>query len=233
MVYIIILFTTIVLWFFAVRLLRPAYDTWKRHKEGKQRKYGWFKIIIGGYFGIAFLLSPILMIYSAVNPSSSSTESSSTTETQSHDDYEQKQKDKEKAEQKKEAKAKAKQKKFNAEVNRELKKGLSEDQNFFAKGDKRYNYAPFINSIKYTGEDDTDRARAQVNTNFASLDNESKSIVAEKVQGVIGAALAVVKDDYMQEEQDQGAGLFFYLGKRAVGHSRMLSSHKYKWYNLD
>ncbi|MDF7668500.1 hypothetical protein [Lactobacillus sp. ESL0703] len=146
---------------------------------------------------------------------------------------EQKQQDKQAEQQQKENEAADKQKKLNAKINKELKKSLKEDQNFYVKGDKRYNYSPFISSIKYTGQESSDRANVQVNTDFIELDNESKSAVAEKVQGVIGATLATVKDDYTEEKQDQGAGLFFYLNKRAVGHSSLLNSHKYKWYNIN
>ncbi|WEV37691.1 hypothetical protein [Lactobacillus sp. ESL0677] len=225
------IFMLVIFWGIAAYLLYPAFDTWKKHEEGIPRHYSWLRIIVCGYFGIAFLFGPIAGIYDLISPSDTSS-NNQTEETKTKDNSDNI--EKEQAEQQqKENKAADKQKKFNAKVNKYLKKSLREDQNFFAKGDKRYNYSPFINSIKYTGQDNSDRANVQVNTDFIELDNESKSAVAEKVQGVIGATLATVKDDYTQEEQNQGAGLFFYFGKRAVGHSKLWNSHKYKWYNFD
>ena len=112
------------------------------------------------------------------------------------------------------------------EVNKNIKILLKDDQKDASNGNDKYTYALYIKKIKYS-EDGID---IQVTSDFFDLSNEQKDVVAEKVQGVVGAGIAMVDSDYKPKDDQQGYHLSFYYGQIAVGHSKMLNSHKYKWY---
>lgn len=113
-------------------------------------------------------------------------------------------------------------------INKDITSLLNDDKKDASNGDERYSYANFIQKIKYQ-EDNTD---VYVNDNFISLSNESKNTIAEKIQGVVGAAVSMSDEDYQPKDDQEGYHLGFWYGKRAVGHSKM-NFHKYKWCNLD
>lgn len=227
----------------ALFFLYPVFSLIKSHIKKKNTKYSKLRTLTCGSIGIFFLLGSISMAAAMIkDPSKNerieepkSSNNSGTSDTDKSTNASDNSSNKQAEQQQKENEAADKQKKFNAKVNKYLKKSLSEDQEAVANGDKRFAYAAFVNSIKYDSADkDSDSATVQVNTNFAELDNDSKSEVADQVQGVVGAALSMVKDTkYTPEEGQQGAALSFYLGKNAAGHSKLLDSHKYKWYNID
>lgn len=112
------------------------------------------------------------------------------------------------------------------EVNKNIKMLLKDDQKDASNGNDKYAYALYIKKIKYS-EDGID---IQVASDFFDLSSEEKDVVAEKVQGVVGAGIAMVDSDYKPKDDQEGYHLNFHYGQIAVGHSKMLNSHKYKWY---
>ena len=114
------------------------------------------------------------------------------------------------------------------EANKNISMLLKDDQKDATNGDDNYAYALYLKKIKYS-EDDID---IQVTSDFFDLSNEQKDVVAEKVQGVVGAGIAMVDSDYEPKDDQEGYHLNFHYGQIAVGHSKMLNSHKYKWYKL-
>ena len=112
------------------------------------------------------------------------------------------------------------------EVDKNISMLLKDDQKDASNGDDKYAYALYLKKIKYS-EDGID---VQVTTDFFDLTNEQKDVVAEKVQGVVGAGIAMVDSDYEPKDDQEGYHLNFHYGQIAVGHSKMLNSHKYKWY---
>lgn len=112
------------------------------------------------------------------------------------------------------------------EVNKNIKMLLKDDQKDASNGNDKYAYALYIKKIKYS-EDGID---IQVASDFFDLSSDQKDVVAEKVQGVVGAGIAMVDSDYKPKDDQEGYHLNFHYGQIAVGHSKMLNSHKYKWY---
>lgn len=112
------------------------------------------------------------------------------------------------------------------EVNKNIKMLLKDDQKDASNGNDKYAYALYIKKIKYS----EDGIGIQVTSDFFDLSNEQKDVVAEKVQGVVGAGIAMVDSDYEPKDDQEGYHLNFHYGQIAVGHSKMLNSHKYKWY---
>ena len=112
------------------------------------------------------------------------------------------------------------------EVSKNIKMLLKDDQKDASNGDDKYAYALYLKKIKYS-EDGID---VQVTSDFFDLSNAQKDVVAEKVQGVVGAGVAMVDSNYKPKDDQQGYHLSFYYGQIAVGHSKMWNSHKYKWY---
>lgn len=113
-----------------------------------------------------------------------------------------------------------------SEVDKNIKMLLKDDQKDASNGNDKYAYALYLKKIKYS-EDGID---IQVASDFFDLSSEQKDVVAEKVQGVVGAGIAMVDSDYKPKDDQQGYHLSFYYRKIAVGHSKMVNSHKYKWY---
>ena len=107
-----------------------------------------------------------------------------------------------------------------------IKMLLKDDQKDASNGNDKYAYALYIKKIKYS-EDGID---IQVASNFFDLSSADKDVVAEKVQGVVGAGISMVDSDYKPKDDQEGYHLNFHYGQIAVGHSKMWNSHKYKWY---
>ena len=112
------------------------------------------------------------------------------------------------------------------EVNKNISMLLKDDQKDATNGDDRYAYALYLKKIKY-GDESVD---IQVASNFFDLSSKQKDVVAERVQGVVGAGLSMVDSDYKPKDDQEGYNLNFHYGQIAVGHSKMWNSHKYKWY---
>ena len=113
-----------------------------------------------------------------------------------------------------------------SEVDKNIKMLLKDDQKDASNGNDKYAYALYIKKIKYS-EDGID---IQVASNFFDLSSADKDVVAEKVQGVVGAGISMVDSDYKPKDDQEGYHLNFHYGQIAVGHSKMWNSHKYKWY---
>ena len=112
------------------------------------------------------------------------------------------------------------------EANKNISMLLKDDQKDASNGNDKYAYALYLKKIKYS-EDGTD---IQVAPDFFDLSSEQKDVVAEKVQGVVGAGISIVDSDYKPKDDQEGYYLNFHYGQIAVGHSKMWNSHKYKWY---
>lgn len=112
------------------------------------------------------------------------------------------------------------------EANTNITMLLKDDQKDASNGNEKFAYALYLKKIKYSN----DGIEVQVTNDFFNLSNDEKDIVAERVQGVVGAGISMVDSDYEPKDDQQGYHLSFYYGKIAVGHSKMLDSHKYKWY---
>lgn len=52
----------------------------------------------------------------------------------------------------------------------------------------------------------------QVATNFFDLSSKQKDVVAERVQGVVGAGLSMVDNDYKPKDDQEGYNLNFHYG---------------------
>lgn len=113
-----------------------------------------------------------------------------------------------------------------SEVDKNIKMLLKDDQKDASNGNDKYAYALYLKKIKYS-EDGID---IQVASDFFDLSSEQKDVVAEKVQGVVGAGISMVDSDYKPKDDQEGYYLNFHYGQIAVGHSKMWNSHKYKWY---
>lgn len=113
-----------------------------------------------------------------------------------------------------------------SEVDKNIKMLLKDDQKDASNGNDKYAYALYIKKIKYS-EDGID---IQVASNFFDLSSAEKDVVAEKVQGVVGAGISMADSDYKPKDDQEGYHLNFHYGQIAVGHSKMWNSHKYKWY---
>lgn len=113
-----------------------------------------------------------------------------------------------------------------SEVNKNIKMLLKDDQKDATNGDDRYAYALYLKKIKYSDES----VDIQVASNFFDLSSEQKDVVAERIQGVVGAGVSMVDSDYKPKDDQEGYNLNFHYGQIAVGHSKMWNSHKYKWY---
>ena len=112
------------------------------------------------------------------------------------------------------------------EANANITMLLKDDQKDASNGNEKFAYALYLKKIKYSN----DGIEVQVTNDFFNLSNDEKDIVAERVQGVVGAGISMVDSDYEPKDDQQGYHLSFYYGKIAVGHSKILDSHKYKWY---
>ena len=112
------------------------------------------------------------------------------------------------------------------EANANITMLLKDDQKDASNGNEKFAYALYLKKIKYSN----DGIEVQVTNDFFNLSNDEKDTVAERVQGVVGAGISMVDSDYEPKDDQQGHHLSFYYGKIAVGHSKMLDSHKYKWY---
>ncbi|UQS81569.1 hypothetical protein MOO45_04930 [Bombilactobacillus folatiphilus] len=139
--------------------------------------------------------------------------------------------DEEVAEQNKEdekaAAKKDKQEKQEKSINSDITDLLNDDKKDASNGDTNYQYANYIQKIEYTN----DSTKVYVNTDFVNLDDNTKNQVAEKVQGVIGAGVAMEKTDYKPADDHAGYSLYFWYGQRGIGHSKLSDSHQYKWYS--
>lgn len=113
-----------------------------------------------------------------------------------------------------------------SEVDKNIKMLLKDDQKDASNGNDKYAYALYLKKIKYS-EDGID---IQVASDFFDLSSEQKDVVAEKVQGVVGAGISMFDSDYKPKDDQEGYYLNFHYGQIAVGHSKMWNSHKYKWY---
>lgn len=113
-----------------------------------------------------------------------------------------------------------------SDVNKNISMLLKDDQKDATNGDDRYAYALYLKKIKYSDES----VDIQVASNFFDLSSEQKDVVAERIQGVVGAGVSMVDSDYKPKDDQEGYNLNFHYGQIAVGHSKMWNSHKYKWY---
>lgn len=112
------------------------------------------------------------------------------------------------------------------EANTNIAMLLKDDQKDATKGKEKYAYALYLKNIKYN----KDSVEVQVTNDFFNLINDEKDIVAERVQGVVGAGISMTDSNYEPKDDQEGYYLSFYYGKIAVGHSKMSDSHEYKWY---
>ena len=118
---------------------------------------------------------------------------------------------------------------FNAKqikkLNQQLDFFVTDDQKS-AKTDSRWEFANYIESIKY---DKQKGFIVYVVNEFSSLSIDNKNTVAEGTQGLIWSAVAASGKEISPDDQAQGNYLNFHIGNSRIGHSKFFNHQKYSW----
>ena len=99
---------------------------------------------------------------------------------------------------------------------------LSEDQDFSENGNTKYDWATYVDTIVYG-----DRGLiVKVASDFTSLTDKNKSIVAQNSQGLANTQVILLGKDV---RADSAPYTSIYMGEKRIGHSHSWNASKFKW----
>lgn len=109
----------------------------------------------------------------------------------------------------------------NSKANKAIADSLKEDQDFANKGNKDYNWATYINSMKYN-----DGIDISVNGDFNQLTSDQKKDVISSAQSCADSALLDSKV-INQDECTDGLFVTVYYGQKSIGRSKALDKKQF------
>lgn len=113
-----------------------------------------------------------------------------------------------------------------SDVNADISSTLSENKSYAQNGNNDFQFANYINVIKYTGGTDV---TVNVTDDFMNLTDDQKKQVLDKVQSSVGSTL-LTDNKISNDDYKQGLFLTINLGGNSVGHSKISDYHEYKFY---
>lgn len=111
-------------------------------------------------------------------------------------------------------------------INKTIASSLKEDQGFAA-NDSRYAYAQYFTKITYESGNE---AKVQVTPQFVALSQAERTKYANKISGLIGAAVVTAGYEFSAQDQADGVYLSLRYGQVAIGRSTYSDTKQYKWY---
>lgn len=113
-----------------------------------------------------------------------------------------------------------------SDVNADISSTLADNKSYAQNGNADFQFANYINDIKYTGGTDV---TVNVNNDFMNLPDDQKKQVLDKVQSSVGSTL-LMDNKISNDDYKQGLFLTINLGENSVGHSKISDYHEYKFY---
>ena len=113
-----------------------------------------------------------------------------------------------------------------SDVNADISSTLADNKSYAQNGNADFQFANYINDIKYTGGTDV---TVNVNNDFMNLPDDQKKQVLDKVQSSVGSTL-LMDNKISNDDYKQGLFLTINLGGNSVGHSKISDYHEYKFY---
>lgn len=113
-----------------------------------------------------------------------------------------------------------------SDVNADISSTLADNKSYAQNGNADFQFANYINDIKYTGGTDV---TVNVNDDFMNLPDDQKKQVLDKVQSSVGSTL-LMDNKISNDDYKQGLFLTINLGGNSVGHSKISDYHEYKFY---
>ena len=113
-----------------------------------------------------------------------------------------------------------------SDVNADISSALADNKSYAQNGNADFQFANYINDIKYTGGTDV---TVNVNDDFMNLPDDQKKQVLDKVQSSVGSTL-LMDNKISNDDYKQGLFLTINLGGNSVGHSKISDYHEYKFY---
>lgn len=113
-----------------------------------------------------------------------------------------------------------------SDVNADISSTLADNKSYAQNGNADFQFANYINGIKYTGGTDV---TVNVNDDFMNLPDDQKKQVLDKVQSSVGSTL-LMDNKISNDDYKQGLFLTINLGGNSVGHSKISDYHEYKFY---
>ena len=111
-------------------------------------------------------------------------------------------------------------------INKTIASSLKEDQRL-AINDSRYAYAQYFTKITYESGNE---AKVQVTPQFVSLSQAERTKYANKITGLIGAAVVTAGYEFSAQDQAEGVYLSLRYGQVVIGRSTYSDAKQYKWY---
>ena len=113
-----------------------------------------------------------------------------------------------------------------SDVNADISSTLADNKSYAQNGNADFQFANYINDIKYTGGTDV---TVNVNDDFMNLPDDQKKQVLDKIQSSVGSTL-LMDNKISNDDYKQGLFLTINLGGNSVGHSKISDYHEYKFY---
>lgn len=110
-------------------------------------------------------------------------------------------------------------------VNEDIAKTLSEEKNYAQQGKSDFEFANYINSIKYTGNADI---TVYVTDDFANLPNSTKTDYLNEVQSMVQMPL-LDHNKITNDDCREGVFITVNLGSNSIGHSKVTAHKEYKF----
>lgn len=110
-------------------------------------------------------------------------------------------------------------------ANQELKQTLATHQEYANDDPGNYDYAKFINKIKYTGHD---HIIVEVRNSFNTMNKADKRRIMDQVQGL---AIQVLQNEHLITKQQAHHGLraTIQAGHEIIGKSKQGNYYQYYW----
>lgn len=99
---------------------------------------------------------------------------------------------------------------------------LNEDQSYSEKGNSKYNWSTYVDTMVY----DNRGLIVKVTSDFTSLTDKNKSIVAQNSQGLANTQVILLDKDV---QADSAPYTSIYMGEKRIGHSHSWNASKFKW----
>lgn len=99
---------------------------------------------------------------------------------------------------------------------------LNEDQGYSEDGNSKYDWSTYVDTMVY----DNRGLIVKVTSDFASLTDKNKSIVAQNSQGLANTQVVLLGKDV---QEDSSPYTSVYLGEKRIGHSHSWNASEFKW----
>lgn len=99
---------------------------------------------------------------------------------------------------------------------------LNEDQSYSEKGNSKYDWSTYVDTMVY----DNRGLIVKVTSDFTSLTDKNKSIVAQNSQGLANTQVILLDKDV---QADSAPYTSIYMGEKRIGHSHSWNASKFKW----